>query len=377
LLGIHHNLHKQVLGYHFHVESPPKRPRVKLYTVVSLTLSILIIGLVLYFTISPATIRELRQVHIHYEFFLIAIALNIFSWVLWGWRLQVLSHALDPSVHISIWEGTRIVIANLFLAGITPAMAGGEPLRIYLLKEDGMSVGGATAAVVGERLIDALCLLILIPIAFLIFQDKLNNPILTVGLIIGVVFFIIFIILFLYAVKYPEKSKKFLISLTKRFTRLRKKKSEEDSVKLLSFITREVDSFHSGMAFFVGKGKRAFLYVSLLTVAYWGISFMIPTMLLLGLGLPPYVIESYAAQLLLLVIVLLPTTPGSSGIAEISISGLYGVIIGSAYNYLLGVFVLLFRLITYHMNLIAGAIFQYRIFKSVTSFTFDTLTKED
>lgn len=358
------------------MDAPPKRPRVKLYTVISLTLSILIIALVLYFTISPATLYQLSHVQIHYEFFLAAIAINIAAWVLWGWRLKVLSHALDPSVTISLWEGTRIVIANLFLANITPALAGGEPLRIYLLKEDGMDVGCATAAVVGERLIDAICLLILIPIAFFIFEDKLNNPFLTVGLTIGITLFIIFIVLFIYAVKYPERSKAHLVRIMHRFSRLRKKKSEADHAKLLTFISKEVDSFHAGMEFFVGEGKRAFLYVSLLTVAYWGLSFLIPSMLLMGLGLPPYVIESYAAQLLLLVIVLIPTTPGASGVAELSISGLYGVIIGSSYNYLLGVFVLLFRLITYHMNLLAGAIFQYRIFKSVTSFTFDSLTKE-
>jgi glycosyltransferase 2 family protein len=359
------------------VDSPPKRPRVKLYTVISLSLSILIIALVLYFTLNPATIRELLHVKIHYEFFLAAIAINILSWVLWGWRLKVLSCALDPTVKVSVWEGTRIVIANLFLANITPALAGGEPLRIYLLKEDGMSVGSATAAVIGERLIDAICLLILIPVAFLFFYGKLNNPFLTVGLTIGIILFIVFIALFFYAVKYPERSKKLLISITKKVSGLRKKKTEADHAKLLTFINKEVDSFHTGMEFFVSEGKRAFLYVSLLTVAYWGLSFLIPSLLLMGLGLQPFLVESYAAQLLLLVIVLIPTTPGASGVAELSISGLYGVIIGASASYLLGVFVLLFRLITYHMNLLAGAIFQYRIFKSVTSFTFDSLTKDE
>jgi len=359
------------------VDPPPKRPKVKLYTVISLSLSLLIIGLVLYFTITPDTIHKLTQVQFHYEFFLIAILLNIMSWVLWGWRLQVLSRALDPSVHISLWEGTRIVIANLFLANITPALAGGEPLRIYLLKKDGMTVGCATAAILGERLIDALCILILIPFAFLVFKDRLNNPALALGLTIGVALFIVFVLLFLYALKNPAKVKNLLIYLSDRFSRLRKKKKDSaESARLVSFIGREVDSFHSSMQFFIGEGKRAFLYVSLLTVVFWAVGFMIPSMLLMGLGLPPYFIESYAAQLLLLVIIMMPTTPGSSGIAEISVSGLYSVIIGSTYGYLLGVFVLLFRLITYHMNLIAGAIFQHRIFKSLTSFTFDTLSKE-
>ncbi len=57
---------------------------------------------------------------------------------------------------------------------------------------------------------------------------------------------------------------------------------------------------------------------------------------------------------------MMPTTPGSSGVAEIGTAALYAPLIPTP---LLGVFVVLFRLITYHMNLIAGAIFQYKIFK--------------
>jgi uncharacterized protein (TIRG00374 family) len=154
------------------------------------------------------------------------------------------------------------------------------------------------------------------------------------------------------------------------------KKKDSQEPKIVNFIEKEVDNFHSSMLFFIGKGKKTFVVVSILTVTFWAVSFLIASMLLLGLGLPPFFIESYAAQMLLLVIVTMPTTPGSSGIAEISVSGLYGVLLGSLHAYLLGVFVLLFRLITYHMNLIAGAIFQFRIFKSLTSFSFNALTKE-
>ena len=128
------------------------------------------------------------------------------------------------------------------------------------------------------------------------------------------------------------------------------------------------------MVFFLGDGKKAFIIAGFLTVLYWSTGFMIPSMLLLGLGMQPFFIESYAAQVLLLVIIMMPTTPGSSGVTELGVGGLYTVLIGSS---LIGVFVLLFRLITYHMNLIAGAIFQYKIFKSVASFSLDTIKKKN
>jgi uncharacterized protein (TIRG00374 family) len=130
------------------------------------------------------------------------------------------------------------------------------------------------------------------------------------------------------------------------------------------------------MVLFLTKEKKSFIGAVVLTILMWSTGFMIPSMLLLSLGLDPFFIESYAAQALLLIIVMLPTTPGSSGITELGMAALYGVILGSSHQYLLGVFVLLFRFISYHMNLICGAIFQYRIFRSLTSFSLETISKK-
>jgi uncharacterized protein (TIRG00374 family) len=269
-----------------------------------------------------------------------------------------------------LWESTKIVIANLFLAGITPSLAGGEPVRIYLLNKDGLSVGGATAAVLGERLIDAIFLLICVPFAVFIFKDRIDIGYIRLGLSIGILVFILCIILFAYAIKYPEKTKAFLIFISDKLSRFSKKKSEK---KIFDRISREVDNFHTSMIFFLTSGKKAFLKASILTVLFWSVGFMIPSMILLGLDLPPFFVESYAAQALLVIIVMMPTTPGSSGVTELGMAGLYTVLIGPS---LLSVFVILFRLITYHMSLLAGALFQYRIFRSLTSFSLDALEKQ-
>ena len=342
---------------------------------MSLLLSLGVIILIFYFTFNWETLYYLTHTQIRYEYFLIAVLLNICSWILWGFRLQVLSNAIDKDLHIGFLESTRIVIANLFLALITPALIGGEPLRIYLLKKNGMKLGGATAAILGERLIDAICVLIAVPFAFFIFKDRLGNSTLTLAITIGIIIFLGFLLIFLYALKNPDKIKSFLIFLNNKINRLLRRKEDEESSTFVSFVEREVDNFHTSMMFFVGEGKKTFLFVSLLTLAYWADCFMIASMLLLGLGLPPFFLESYAAQMLLLIIVSIPTTPGSSGVAELSMTGLYGLLLGQSYGYLLGVFVILFRLITYYMNLTAGAIFQYRAFKSLTSFSFDIFKK--
>jgi uncharacterized protein (TIRG00374 family) len=352
--------------------------KTKISIFVSIVLSLSIILLILYFTINAETIQYLSQVSLRAEFFFFfsaAILFNILYWFLWGARIKVLSSVIDPKIHISLWETTKIVIANQFLAGVTPSLAGGEPVRIYLLNKDGLSPGGATATVLGERLIDAIFILILVPVGFYVFKDRIDVTLINYGLTIGIIIFLCGIFLFALALKYPEKTKHVLISISERFSKLSKRK--ERSTAMVNRISHEIDNFHNSMALLLTGGKKSFLSAGGLTVLMWSTGFMIPSMILLSLGLPPYFVESYAAQALLLIIVMLPTTPGSSGVTELGMAALYGVVLGASHQYLLGVFVLLFRFISYHMNVMFGAIFQYRIFKTITSFSLETIEKKE
>jgi len=364
-------------------EKGKKQRTMKIPIILSLTLSLVIILLILYFTVDAKTINQLTSTHIKYEFFAIAIGLNVLYWFLWGLRLKVLSNAIDKNVDIGLWESTKIVIANLFLAGITPSMAGGEPVRIHLLNKEGMNLGSSTAAVLGERLLDAVFMLVLVPFAFFIFKDKVYLAsgsvdvelirYISYGLTIGVIFFLILLAFFIYAIIRPERTKAFLIFINSKLSRFRKNKEKES--KVISRINSEVDNFHKSMFCFVDEGRKALFKASVITVLFWSTGFMIPSMILMGLGLPPFFVESYAAQILLLVIIMLPITPGSAGITELGIGGLYGVLVGTGPGSLIGVFIILYRFVTYYMNLVAGAIFQYRIFKSVASFSLDMINK--
>jgi len=354
-----------------------KKKTMKLPVILSISISIIIIIIILYFTVDAKTLQQLSTINIKYEFFIVAALLNILYWILWAARLRVLANAMDKHVKISLLESTRIIIANLFLACITPSMAGGEPVRIHLLNKDGMSLGCATAAVLGERLIDAIFILIVVPFAFFVFKDLegiKHLGLISTGLLIGVIVFILLLALFIYAIMRPKKTKAFLIFISKKLQRFSKKKENEN--KIIKKISREVDNFSRSIFCFTGE-KKAMIIASILTVLFWSTGFLIPSMILKGLGLPPFFVESYAAQVLLLVIIMMPTTPGSAGITEFGVYGLYGVLIGAGSDSLIGVFIILFRFITFHMNLIAGAIFMNRIFKSVTSFSMDMIQKND
>ena len=348
-----------------------KTKSIKFPIILSVIISLLIIFLILYFTVDINTFDYLSNANIRYEFFIIALILQILSWFIWGARLKVLSSRIEKNFKISLWESTKIIIANLFLAGITPSMAGGEPVRIYLLKKDGLSVGASTASVLGERLLDAIFIIFCVPFGFFVFRNNIQVGYIQIGLSIGIFLFLLIILLFILTMKYPDKVKSLLIKISKKIDKIRKIKTKD---KILDRINLEVDNFHKCMIYFITEGKRVFFIAGSLTILYWLTIFMIPSMIFLGLGLQPFFILSYAAQILLIVVIMMPTTPGSSGITEGFLAGLYSVIIGSS---LIGVFILIFRFITFHLNLIVGAIFQYKIFQSLSSFSLDDVTKNE
>jgi len=342
----------------------------KLPLILSLILSISVIVAIFILTFNSNTIQTLTDQRLRYEFFLVAFAISILFWFIWGIRLKILSNSINKSVKVSTWESTKIIIANLFLANITPSLAGGEPVRIYLLSKNGLSVGEATAAVLGERLLDVIFLLLCFPFAFFILRDLIDIEALRIGLIIAIAVFIMVVFVFLYAIKNPDKTKSFLIFIVNKFKRFFKKKDSQKQI--LTRINREVDNFSNSMNYFLTSGRIAFLKAGLLTAVLWLTGWMIPSLILMGLNISPYFLQSYAAQILLIIIVMMPTTPGSAGVTEGGAAALYGIFVDSS---LIGVFILMFRLLTYHLGLIAGAIFQYKIFKSVTSFSLDSIKK--
>ena len=350
-----------------------KKPKtIKLSIIISLTISIILIIIITYFTFDKDTLKYLTTTDIRYEFFVLAIAVNIIYYMFWGLRIKILSNSVDKNLNIGLWKSTKIVLANMFLANITPSMAGGEPVRIYLLNKEGLSMGSATAAVLGERLLDAIFLLICVPFAIIIFRNNIEMQLLKTGLTIAVIIFLGAVAVFAYTIKYPDKMKSFLIYINKKFRRFSKKKESESNA--ISRISQEVDNFHNSMVFYLTKGKKPFVLALIITAVFWAVGWIIPILILKGLGLPPHVIESSAAQVLLVIIAMMPTTPGSTGVSEAGATGLYTVFIP---QYLVGVFVILFRISTYYVGLIVGAIFQYKEFKSIASFSLDSIKKQE
>ncbi|KAA0009089.1 MAG: flippase-like domain-containing protein [Thermoplasmata archaeon] len=322
--------------------------------IISLILSLISITIIFLFTFDKSSFDKLSQIQINW--LMIAILLHILSWVVWGLRISVMSGYVDRRYRVNLREGTSIALSNLFLAAITPSMAGGEPVRIRILSKKGMGTGKSTALVLGERVFDGFFILALIPISLYIFSTYIKSENIRICLTVGLTLFIAGMVFFVYSILRPQSLKRILKKLAKN---IRIKEVE----KIFHMIDEFIEGFQKGIReIFKMKNKTGIIIVFLLTAVYWFLEFLIPSCILKGLNQNPIILQSISAQILLVLLVTLPLTPGASGIAEGGAALLYSAIIPDRST--LGLLILTWRFITYYMNIFVGGLFQYKFFKS-------------
>ena len=103
----------------------------------------------------------------------------------------------------------------------------------------------------------------------------------------------------------------------------------------------------------MAKNNKRLLPTIVLTALIWFSEFLVPSIILIALNQDPFYLLSITSQLILVILSLLPLTPGSSGIAEAGMGYLYSKFIP---HHVLGVLVALWRLVTYYSNILAGLI---------------------
>ncbi len=313
---------------------------------VSIAFSLIVLVAVLYFTIDDQTITYLQK--LQPEFLVAALILHMVSMCFWSMRIKMMS--LSLGYRVPFLHCLNMVFANLLIAAVTPSQAGGEPVRIHELYRADVPLGDATAIVIMERVLDGILLGIIGGAAmFLLWigAEELGLSI-TIPLLFMWLMIVGFVILFVYSVKNPEFLKNLIKKVSGWFT---KRWHAEKIEKLTKGIDEEVDNFNKAMKNYVSHSKSGLVWGSFFTVLYWFSEFFIASLILMGLGEGPHIVESFVAQILIAIVMMIPLTPGSSGIAELSATSLYALFVPSA---IVGIFVVLWRLILYYFNIFLG-----------------------
>jgi len=121
--------------------------------------------------------------------------------------------------------------------------------------------------------------------------------------------------------------------------------------ELIMRADKEIDNFNEAVIKFVKSAKGGLLWGFLFTLLYWISEILIASLILLGLGQQPLILESFVIQLVLAILMMLPLTPGASGIAEVGATSLYALFIPAS---IVGIFVVIWRMVLFYFNIALG-----------------------
>jgi uncharacterized protein (TIRG00374 family) len=313
---------------------------------ISVAFSLVVLAVILFFTITPNTIEYLKKVNPW--FLLLAFLTHVLTMCFWAMRVKKMSGSLGYP--IKFFYSLNLVFANLLAAAVTPAQAGGEPVRVHELYKAKVPLGDATAIVLMERVLDGVALAGLAAFAMIALTEQWKS----LGAISEVMVFITWIfvagclVLFYLAIRRPDVMKRMADKAARFFTR---KWEPAKATALLERIEKEIANFHAAVLKFVRTAKGGLAWGMVFTLLYWVSEIVTASLILMGLGQPPLFFESFVIQLILAILMMLPLTPGSSGIAEVGATSMYALFLPSA---IVGVFVVLWRVVLYYFNIALG-----------------------
>lgn len=317
-----------------------------LYISVGFSLAILII--ILYLTINENTLTYLQQVNPWY--LLLAFMTHLLTMCFWAWRVQKMTGSLG--YRIGFFYSLNLVFANLLAAAVTPAQTGGEPVRIHELYKADVPLGDATAIVIMERVLDGIVLALLAAFAMIVLTDQWKSlgTVSEVMVYVTWIFVIGCLFLFYLAIRRPDVVKKVVNRCACYLTR----KWESTRVEeLIARADKEIDNFQAAVIKFVKSAKGGLAWGFIFTLLYWVSEIVTASLILVGLGQPPLILESFVIQLILCILMMMPLTPGSSGIAEVGATTMYALFIPAS---IVGIFVVIWRIVLYYFNIALGII---------------------
>ena len=264
-----------------------------------------------------------------------------------GLRLAVLSRADEHQ--LTIFQAFEVIYIGYFMAAVTPFQVGGLPLQLYIMNRWGISPGKASAMLLVRGVMFYGLLFAVAP--FVAIRIGASTAILKVLAVYITVILACGAALVVISLVFPAKLKAWR-------ARLALEPSPGRVRRALLWVLSEFEAFAGGLRIFLHLRNVGYLLLSaLLTVASMAALFGMSATLLAGLGVPTDAARAMGLNLLLCSVMLFVPTPGASGVAEAGAAGLYSMICP---KYMLGVYVILWRLFSFYLGALAGGILTLR-----------------
>ncbi|MFS7180127.1 YbhN family protein [Serratia proteamaculans] len=315
---------------------------------------ILLIGASVFFwEFRSLTLHEImvkfRQ--IQWSWIIVAIACMLFQWAVEAKIVQGLLERENFSY--SFKKSYRIPLIQHLFNSITPFASGGQPAQLVALKQTGVDIGIGSSVLLMKFVVYQGMIVVYFGLCVLLRYHVLVTEIsrLAFFVILGLVTHILVIavlLLITFKVNLTKKIVHWLMIIVSIFMNKEKARLLEEDIVL------KVDSFYHESLYIRGQ-TLLLLKTALLTAVQLAGYFIVPYFILLSLGIKDMdIITIICMHAFIVMIVSLFPIPGGSGGAEYGFTLLFGSFILSPEK--LAIALLLWRLITYYLGILLGAV---------------------
>jgi len=335
-------------------QSYSKRNRISRPSIIKglkifLALSIITYTLLLVFTATKGTWDAFKEINIIY-LPIVLILLSLYL-VFESFRIRLIAKAISGK-WIPFGRCSQVIFCGAFLSAVTPFQAGGAPLQVYVLNKAGLKVSSALLLLLFRALFYLSGMLVFLPFIMPFFRTEYSGrsmQILSRYSIFAYLFLfsLLFLVLFM-----PKFLKKIIYSST--FRRGKKTRATGTIFRIL----REIKRSRNELFDFIKNKKLYALAIIITTIIVYIPNYSIAYFILKGLSINVPYLDTIFRQVFLLFAAFFFPTPGAEGIIE---GGFAVLFYSSVPQYLIGMFAILWRFVTYHLVVIVGGILTLRV----------------
>lgn len=290
-------------------------------------------------------IKNIKNINLFYFF------LSFFSMALYlfldGLIVGIILKPLGIQTEIS--KLTKYSCINFFFSGITPSSTGGEPMKLYSMKKDGIALSKGALSI----LIGLTCFLIVnyfIGLLGLIINFKTISKmgfmkfIVLLGFILSFLYIIILLIVIF--------NKKFALKMLNIITKILNKFNFKNKEELIKKIEKQINDYHK-CSIYIKQNKKVLLKVIIVTLIELILYHLIPYIICLSFGIKVNPVYMITMSAVLYVSVSFLPFPGSMGVNEGSFMILYRHFVRKS---LLPSIMIITRMINYYIFIIITSI---------------------
>lgn len=280
--------------------------------------------------------------------FLIAVGLHLLALLFWSTRLWLLADGAGHKIPFA--TAVEGVFAGVFVAAVTPARLGGEPVRFAVLQRQGITPREATLLVVLGRAFDTSLFLVMGIAAFVFLVPQLpSTALLAIGIPLGLALLVAVFVVPLILVFRPGMVQPILGVVERLTASSRVRRARERLVE-------EAARTRAALRTVLSERPSRLPLALFFSVATWFVEWSVVYYLLQAFGHDVAFVLVALGAVLVTLLTVLPFLPGGSGIAEVGALGVFSTMAPG----LTATFVLVWRTATYYVDLTVGGLMAFR-----------------